>query len=83
MKNHRGWVKLTPPASLGNEPCIARVTIVNLNHIELKYYPFMISLDKCNRSCDAVDEFCTKICVPSKTKDVNVRDFNIITRINS
>ena len=33
--------------------------------------PFMTSLDKCNGSCNVVDDLSTKICVPSKTKDIN------------
>ena len=39
----------------------------------------MISLDKCSRSCNSVDEFSMKIYVPSKTKDANVKVFNMIT----
>ena len=42
----------------------------------------MVSLDKCNRSCNAIDDLSTKICVPSETKDVNVKVFRMITRIN-
>ena len=42
----------------------------------------MISLDKCNGSCNAVDELSTKICVQSETKDINFKLFNMITRIN-
>ena len=42
----------------------------------------MISLDKCNGSCNAVNDLSTKIRVPSKTKDVNMKVFNMITRIN-
>ena len=41
----------------------------------------MISLHKCNKRCDAVD-LSTKICVSSKTKNVVVKVFNMITRIN-
>ena len=55
--------------------------LVLLDPIELNYYPFIISLDKFNESCNAVDDFSTKICVPNKTKDINVKVFNIITRI--
>ena len=37
--------------SLSDEPCIVIPTPMDLNPVELKYYPFMmISLDKCNRS---------------------------------
>ena len=29
---------------------------LDLNFIELNHYPFMISLDTCNGSCNAVDD---------------------------
>ena len=57
-------------------------TVIDLNPVELNYYPFMISLDKCSRSCNVVDDLSTKICVPSKTKYVHVKVVNMITRIN-
>ena len=68
--------------SLDNEPCMGRPTINDLNHIELQYYPFMISLNKCSGSCNAANNFSPKICVPSKTKDVNVKVLNMITYKN-
>ena len=40
----------------------------------------MISLDKCNGSCDTVDDLSTKICVPSETRDINVKVLKMITR---
>ena len=40
------------------------------------------NLDKCNGSCGVVDDLSTKICVPSETKDVNVKVINFITKIN-
>ena len=58
---------------LNNEPCIASC---------YSYYPLMISLDECNGNCNAIDDSCKKICVPSETKEVNVKVFNMITRIN-
>ena len=42
----------------------------------------MIGLDKCDWSCNAVDDLSTKICVLSKTKAVNIEVFNMITRKN-
>ena len=39
----------------------------------------MISQDNCNGNYDVVDELSMKICVLSKTKDVNVKVFNMIT----
>ena len=67
--------------SLNNEPCMIRPTLIDLNAIELNYFPFMISLDKCKGSCNAVDDLSTKISVPSETNDVNVKVFNMINRI--
>ena len=61
----------TKYVSLNKEPCMIRPTLIDLNPIELIYYPFMISLDKCNGSCNVGDGLSTKICVPSETKDVN------------
>ena len=65
-----------------NEPCMVRPTLIDSNLIEPNYYPFMISLDKCNASCNTADDLCTKICIPSKTKDINVKTFNMITNKN-
>ena len=42
----------------------------------------MINLDECNESCNIIEDLYTKICVPSETKDVNVKAFNMIIRIN-
>ena len=55
-----------------------RPTLIDLNAIELNYFPFMISLDKCQGSCNAVDDLSTKISVPSETNDVNLKVFNMI-----
>ena len=40
---------------LNNEPCIPIPILVDLNPVELNYYPFMISLGKCSGSCNAFD----------------------------
>ena len=62
--------------SLTHEPYIAISTLLDLNPIDLNYYPFMISLDKCNGISNAVDDLPTKLCVPSKTKDANCKVAN-------
>ena len=62
--------------SLNDEPCMIRPTLTDLNPVEFKYYPFMISLEKCNGSCNVLSP---KICVPKKTKDINVKLFNMLT----
>ena len=55
---------------LNNEPCMVRPTLIDLNRVELKYYPSLISLDKCTGSCNVLSR---KICVPEETKDINVK----------
>ena len=59
-----------------------RRTLIDLIPVELNYYPFMISLDKFSGICNSVDDISTKICVSSKTKDINIKVFNTITNIN-
>ena len=44
--------------SLNDESCKVRPTLIDLN---IKYYPFMISLDKCTGSRNVLSP---KICVP-------------------
>ena len=58
---------------------MVRPTIIDLNPVELKYYPFMISLNKCTGSCNVLSP---KICVPKESKDINVKAFNMITNKN-
>ena len=61
--------------SLNDEPCMVRATLIDLNP-ELRYYPLMISLDKCSGICNVL---LPKICVPKQRKDINVKTFNMIT----
>ena len=53
--------------------------LMDLNPVELKYYPFMISLNKCSGICNVLSP---EICVPKETRDINVKAFNMITNKN-
>ena len=64
---------------LNDETCMIIPTVINMNPIELKYYPFMISLNKCDVSFSV---FSAKICFPKETEDLNVESFNMITNTN-
>ena len=64
---------------LNDVPCIVKPTLIDMNPVELKYYPFMISLNKCTGSCNV---FFPKVCVPKETKDGNVKAFNMVTNKN-
>ena len=64
---------------LNDEPCMARPSLIDMNPVELKYYPFIISLNKCTGSCNVLSP---KICVPKETKDICVKACNMITNKN-
>ena len=69
----------TKCASLRNQKCMIQVTSINLDpnkwSQECHYYPFVVKLDRCTGSCN-------ELCVPNKTKDLNLSVFNLITGIN-
>ena len=62
--------------SLGDEPCIVRHTLIDLNPVELKCYLLIISIDNCTGSCNVLSP---EIRVP---KDISVKAFNLITNKN-
>ena len=64
---------------LNNDSCMVRPTHIDMNPVELKYYPFMISVNKCNGVCNVLSP---KICVPKEKKYINVKAFNMITNKN-
>ena len=45
-----------------------RPILVDINPVVLNYYPFFITLDKCNGNCNVVDELSTKMCVSEQIK---------------
>ena len=58
---------------------MVRPTLINFKPVELKYYPFMISLDKCKGSYNVLSP---KLCFPKEPKGINVKAFNMITNKN-
>ena len=64
---------------LNDEPCMVSLTLIDMNLVELKHYPFMICLNKYTGSCNVLSP---KICVPKETKDIQAKAFNMITNKN-
>ena len=50
---------------LNYESCVVRLSLPVMNPVELKYYPFMISLNKCAGSCNVLSP---KIWLPKKQR---------------
>ena len=65
----------TKCVSLKHGSWMTRPTLIDFDPLELNYYPFKIGLDKCSGSCNVSYNLATKICFPSRTKDVNVKVF--------
>ena len=51
------------------------IVLLIFKYFELKYYPFMISLDKYTGSCNILS---SKTSVPKKAKDINVKVLNMM-----
>ena len=65
---------------------MARPTLIDLildkYNQGLRYYLFMVNVDRCNGSFNLLDGLSCKLQVPNKTEDVSVSVFNITTRKN-
>ena len=55
---------------------MVRPTLIDMTPFELKYYRFIINLNKCTGSCI---KLYPKTCVQKQRKDINVKEFNMIT----
>ena len=69
--NHKKWV------SLSNQKCKTQpitFTILHPNECrqELHYYPFAVTLEKCDGSSNTLDDLSNKLCVPYKIEDLNL-----------
>lgn len=53
----------TKRISLNNKPFIVRPSINDLNPVELDHYSIMLSLDKCSRSYNALEDINLKCCL--------------------
>ena len=71
----------TKYVSLNNEKCMTIAALIDLNTFKFNYYLFMIILDKCNRSCNTVDDLFLKMYFLSERKGVNVKVFNMTARL--
>ena len=68
--------------SVNNQQCMARPKLIDLNPDECRYYPFIVSIDRCEGSCNTVEDPFVRAFVPNKMEDVNLKVFNMIKRIN-
>ena len=76
----------TKCVSSSNHNCDIHPILINLDpneyNRELHYYPFVVKLDKYIGICNTLNDLSNRMCVPNKTKDLNIHAFNIITGKN-
>ena len=68
--------------SMNNQECKTRPQIVNVNGDEPVLFAFSIETSKCSGSCNNIHYPYAKIWVPDVAKNLNVRVFNLMSRIN-
>ena len=67
---------------MNNQECKARLKIIDVNNNEPIFYPYSIKVNKCSESCNNINDLFAKLCVPDITKNINVKVFNLMARIN-
>ena len=68
--------------SVMNEKCTARPKIIDTNANEPVFYPLSIKVSKCSGDCNTINDPMAKLCVADVVKDMNVKVFNMLARIN-
>ena len=65
---------------MSNPECKARTAIIIINSNEPLFYRYSILVNKCNGSCNDINNPYTKLCITDVVKNINVN--NLMSRIN-
>ena len=68
--------------SLKNHPCQTRKTLVNINSEGTLFYSFTVSVNESGGSYNTIDDPYARVCVLIKTKNMNVKVFNLVSGVN-
>ena len=70
--------------SLINQKFMPRPKILNVNEgiREALFYPYNVLVNKCSGSCNTLDNPMSKICFPKTIKNVNMKVYNFLMRLN-
>ena len=70
--------------SLISRECMPRLKVFNVNEEigEALFYPYNVLVNKCSGSCNTLDNPMSKICVPKIIKNVNMKVYNFLMRLN-
>ena len=70
--------------SVINQECKPRPKILDVNEGigEALFYPYNVLVNKCSGSCNTLDNPMSRICVPNIIKNVNIKVYNFLVRLN-
>ena len=70
--------------SVVNQKCMPRPKILDVNEGvgEALFYPYNVLVNKCSGSCDMLDDPMVRLCVPNIIKNVNMKVYNFLMRLN-
>ena len=68
--------------SMNNQEFKARAKTIDVNSNESVFHPFSINVNKCSGSCNLINDLYAKLCVPDVIKNMNIKVFNLMSRIN-
>ena len=70
--------------SVVNQKCMPRPKILNVNEGigEVLFYPYNVLVNKCSGSYDTLDNPMAKICIAKIIKNVNMKVYNFLMRLN-
>ena len=70
--------------SVVNQKCTLRPKILDVNEGvgEALFYPYNVLVNKCSGSCDTLDYPMARLCVPNIIKNVNMKVYNFLMRLN-
>ena len=67
---------------LNNWPVQTRLILTDVNSHETLFYKLTVSVKKHGGSYNTIDDQYVQVCVPNKVKYMNVKLFNLMSRIN-
>ena len=68
--------KVSDQTKYHDKTFMVRPTLLDMNPVELKYFRFVISI---NKSTESFNILSPKTCVQKEAKDIYIRAFNMIT----
>ena len=68
--------------SMNNQECKARPKMIDTNANEPVFYLYSIKVNKCSVNCNNINNPYAKLYIPDVIKKINVRVFNLMSRIN-